>query len=356
VILTQHQAEPTYVSLTLDHTLLTYEEILAQLLPDGMVVPVAFERVGHIARYALKPEHLPHKADIGAVCMLKNGGVRTVINKTGEITNEFRVFPMEVIAGVNDTMATLREHGNAFRFDYSKVYWNSRLDTEHARVATIVPAKTRVWDMFCGVGPFAIPLMKKQCIVYANDLNPASVQYLRESANLNKFNKNNLSVYNQDAVQFIRDRGQAVLSGKEQMAERVLMNLPALGLEFLHVFQGLFADADAQQKARIQEMKLPLCLSYCFAPDSKEYKPHIFGRIKKALGDFDSTQVSMHHVRSVAPNKEMYCVTIQLTHEIVFRRKEETVASSSSSKKRPSPTTASDDAIVHKKSKISTAK
>ena len=41
--------------------------------------------------------------------------------------------------------------------------------------------------MMCGVGPFAVPAAKhRQCVVYANDLNPSSYKYLCENVKRNK--------------------------------------------------------------------------------------------------------------------------------------------------------------------------
>lgn len=43
-----------------------------------------------------------------------------------------------------------------------------------------------LYDVFAGVGPFAIPAAKKGCHVHANDLNPDSVHWLQQNVNLNK--------------------------------------------------------------------------------------------------------------------------------------------------------------------------
>ena len=75
----------------------------------------------------------------------------------------------------------MRQHGLTFRLDYSKVYWNSRLEREHCRlIDTLLPGE-EVWDMFCGVGPFAVPAAAKGCLVHANDLNPDSFAWCQVS-------------------------------------------------------------------------------------------------------------------------------------------------------------------------------
>lgn len=40
-------------------------------------------------------------------------------------------------------------------------------------------------DVFAGVGPFAVPAAKNGCAVFANDLNPDSVKWLRHNVNSN---------------------------------------------------------------------------------------------------------------------------------------------------------------------------
>jgi tRNA (guanine37-N1)-methyltransferase len=79
------------------------------------------------------------------------------------------------------------ESNCTFKFDFSTVYWNSRLGTEHARLpARYFTPGAVVADVFAGVGPFVIPAAKNHgCAVVANDLNPESARWLRHNAKAN---------------------------------------------------------------------------------------------------------------------------------------------------------------------------
>ena len=46
-------------------------QILEALLPEGMIVPSAFETVGHIAHLNLRDEHLPYKNIIAKVLIIE---------------------------------------------------------------------------------------------------------------------------------------------------------------------------------------------------------------------------------------------------------------------------------------------
>lgn len=78
------------------------------------------------------------------------------------------------------------EENCLFRFDYSKVYWNSRLSTEHKRLVDIFRPGEAVCDVMAGVGPFAIPAGRKHVFVWANDLNPDSHACLADAIGRNK--------------------------------------------------------------------------------------------------------------------------------------------------------------------------
>ena len=142
----------------------------------------------HIAHFNLREEYLPYKHLIGRVILDKNSGLRTVINKLDSIDTEFRFFAMEVLAGEPEFVVTTSENNCSFTFDFSKVYWNSRLQAEHTRLVETFDKEDVLADGFAGVGPFAVPAAKVQgCLgVFANDLNPMSAQALRENVKANK--------------------------------------------------------------------------------------------------------------------------------------------------------------------------
>ena len=97
----------------------TYKEVLSRLLPN-ISVPSGYEVVGHIAHFNLLEQHWPHRFIIGQVCLDKCPCIKTVVAKLGVVSNEFRTFDMEVIAGQTDTKVSLKEHGLQLHFDFQK--------------------------------------------------------------------------------------------------------------------------------------------------------------------------------------------------------------------------------------------
>lgn len=176
--------------LVLDYNVWTHTEILAAVMPEDLLdeVPAGYELVGHVAHLNIRDQYLPYKHLIGQVIIDKNSGIRTVINKLDTIGEEslFRTFPYEVVAGENDLNVETREQNCRFDFDFSKVYWNSRLSSEHERIVAKFRPGDAVCDVMAGVGPFAVPAGKKEVFTWANDLNPECYKYLEENIRLNK--------------------------------------------------------------------------------------------------------------------------------------------------------------------------
>ncbi|KAK1352474.1 hypothetical protein POM88_053413 [Heracleum sosnowskyi] len=109
--------------------------ILEALLPEGLIVPSAFETVGHIAHLNLRDEHQAYKKLIAKVVLDKNKPkIQTVVNKTDAIHNDYRTMQLEVLAGNHSLVTTVVENGLRFQVDLGTVYWNSRLATERQRL------------------------------------------------------------------------------------------------------------------------------------------------------------------------------------------------------------------------------
>ena len=141
-----------------------------------------------LAHLNLRENYLPHKYLIAEVLLDKNPSIRTVVNKIDEVgeQSEYRTFKYELLDGEDDMNVEVSEENCLFRFDYSKVYWNSRLHTEHRRLVNLFQPGEAVCDVMAGVGPFAIPAAKKRVFVWANDLNPDSHASLVDAINRNK--------------------------------------------------------------------------------------------------------------------------------------------------------------------------
>jgi tRNA (guanine37-N1)-methyltransferase len=130
--------------------------------------------------------------------------IQTVVNKVGTIKNEFRVPQFEILSGKSDMVTEVKQYGATFKLDYGSVYWNSRLEHEHIRLVSLFKEGDVICDMFAGIGPFSIPAAQKGCVVYANDLNPDSVCYLRMNAKINKV-EDYIFAYNTDARMFLQN-------------------------------------------------------------------------------------------------------------------------------------------------------
>ncbi|KAM8834400.1 tRNA (guanine(37)-N(1))-methyltransferase isoform 1-T1 [Synchiropus picturatus] len=304
--------ELRFHQLTLTYENLKSEEVLEAILPPGQDVSSGFSRVGHIIHMNLRDHQLPYKTVIGQVMMDKNPGVTCVVNKTNVIDTTYRNFKMEVLAGEEDMLAKVKENGVTYEFDFSQVYWNPRLSTEHQRVVQLVKRGDTVFDVFAGVGPFAIPAARAGAEVYANDLNPQSFRWLQHNSRVNKVS-GRVRCFNLDGREFVRgplcQQLPALLPSNANV--HVVMNLPALALDFLDAFKGLLPQQDPEYN------KLPTVHCYGFSKDQNP-EEDVVRRASQSLGFPLDGRCSVHFVRNVAPNKDMMCVSFTLPKEVLF--------------------------------------
>ena len=247
--------------------------------------------------------------------------IKTVVNKVNAIDETYRFFQMELLAGENKMLTTVKEHGCSFTFDFSKVYWNSRLQSEHKRLVDTFRKGETVCDMFAGVGPFAIPAARKGCVLYANDLNPESYTALCKNCKLNHV-EDNVHCFNMDAREFVKD---LFTKNTKLCLDHVIMNLPATAVDFLDTFKGICRvtspELDTAETGVFTGTKLPMVHCYCF---SKADDPVLdaLNQVKSRLGVAEMKSVRVYNVRNVAPKKMMMCVSFALPHEFAFAEQE----------------------------------
>lgn len=197
---------------------------------------------------------LAYKEVIAKVIYDKNyPRIQTVVNKVGTIANEFRVPKFEILAGKNDMVTEVKQYGATFRLDYGLVYWNSRLEHEHIRLVSLFKKGDVICDMFAGIGPFSIPAAQKGCVVYANDLNPDSVHYLRTNAKINKKLGQTLKLLMMNPIP---KEGSVLMNIRLQMEIIMMFERTVKIVQMTPLWQALLPKSDnkLQKKVNLMEM------------------------------------------------------------------------------------------------------
>ena len=325
--------ELTSYEVTLGYDELSAHEVLRQMLPADVVVPTSYEEVGHIVHFNLKPEQRPHRFLIGQVLLDKlTPRIRTVVNKAEEISSQFRNLPLELIAGDDDFTVCVQHGAALLSFDYSKVYWSSRLQTEHEHIASSFAPGAHVWDLFAGVGPFAVLAAQHGVHVLANDLNPDCADALVRNVAANRVD-GLVRVYNLDAAEFVQRAIESTLVQHEARSDgacatpsataseaswpdHILLNLPADSLRFLTPLRAL-----CEKLGREGELPAPRvhCYSFTREEEPEAQLKESEERVASALGivaahgeETSALELTVRTVRSVAPGKTMLCLEFPL--------------------------------------------
>jgi tRNA (guanine37-N1)-methyltransferase len=184
-------------------------------------LPRSFDIIGDIAIIEFPPELEPYSLEVGQGVLQVNPHVRLVAKKTGNVTGTFRTRGLQEVAGSGSMETIHREFACRFHLDVSSVYFNPRLAHERRRVAEQVAQGEIVVDMFAGVGPYSILIAKLQpnSKVYAVDLNPSAVKYLKENILANDVADR--------VIPLLGDSRELSRTELQGIADRVIMNLPS---------------------------------------------------------------------------------------------------------------------------------
>jgi tRNA wybutosine-synthesizing protein 2 len=121
---------------------------------------------------------------IGDALLELHGEADTVVARGG-IDGSRRDPSVEVVAGVGETETIHVEHGTRYALDLAEVMFSPGNKAERARMGEVVESGERVFDMFAGIGYFALPMARAGASVTAAEIDPVSYRWLVENAQLN---------------------------------------------------------------------------------------------------------------------------------------------------------------------------
>ncbi|KAB1192013.1 methyltransferase domain-containing protein [Haloferax sp. MBLA0076] len=248
----------------------------------------SYERLGDIV---ILDEDDPERArEIAEAIVESDLKADTVVNRASKIKGELRVRDWDVLVG-DSTETVHREYGTELHLDIDTVYFSPRLATERHRVVEQIREGEHVFDMFAGVGPFAVPAAEAGAEVVACDLNEAAIEFLRENAKRNDV---------ADRITAVHGDVREIADDYEGWAERLIMNLPHSADEFLDTAVRLAGDECVVHLYDIQHEDDP-------------FGPGLAAVRAAAEPEYDVEVLEEQIVRSYAPHEFNVCLDVRLT-------------------------------------------
>jgi len=259
-------------------------------VPEGIrpILPSSYDTIGSIAVVKMADDVAKYASQIGEAIIATQKSIKTVCSDSG-VVDRYRTRDIRVVAGEKTTETVHREYGMTLAVDIAKVFFSPRLATEREIVAKEVLPDEIVIDMFAGIGPFSILIAKTRSpkVVYAIDLNPDAIEYLRQNVALNKVSN----------VVPIQGDARAEV-GKLEKADRIIMNLPHEASTFI--------------REAIQALKPGGIIHYYEITDDAELGKRLdeIADIARAEGRV-AREVARRRVKSYSPSMNFYALELQ---------------------------------------------
>lgn len=183
------------------------------------MLPRGYQIVGKVLLVRLKRPLLKHKKAIGSAILDILPYVNAVFLLKG-MKNVERKPKIELLAakpGIHMLSQTLHsEHGCQFLVDLSQVMWAAGNKAEKLRLVKQVRSGETVVDMFAGIGYWTIPIAKYKNVkkIYAIDINPKAVEFLRRNVIMNGI---------AERVEILQGDCRRFAKPLEGMADRIIM-------------------------------------------------------------------------------------------------------------------------------------
>lgn len=183
-------------------------------------LPKGYQIIGKILLIKIHKKLLKKRKLIGKAIIEILPYIHTVclIKEIKKITRKPKI---EIIAGCKlhkppSTQTLHKEYGCQFLIDVSEVMWSQGNKEERRRITKLVKKGEIIVDMFAGIGYFSIFIAKycKPKKIYAIDINPKAIEYLRKNVWLNNV-ESIIEVLQGDCRKFAR-----IL---ESTADRIIM-------------------------------------------------------------------------------------------------------------------------------------
>jgi tRNA (guanine37-N1)-methyltransferase len=201
-----------------------YRDLLAGAREENERLPRSFDVVGEVVLIRIPHELEARATEIGEALLAFVPGARVVGCDHG-VHGPERRRTLERLAGEGGWRTRHRENGIEIEVDLEMAYFSPRLAREHARVAETIAVGDGVYDLCCGVGPFALTIARdgRAAHVTAVDSNPEALVLLRTTLGRHSFGAR---------VTAIDGRAEEFAATAEPV-ERVILNLPHEGIKYL---------------------------------------------------------------------------------------------------------------------------
>jgi tRNA wybutosine-synthesizing protein 2 len=178
-------------------------------------LPKGYQIIGNILLIKLDKRLLKHRRLIGKAIMDMLPYMHTIC-LIKDIRGNVRKPEIEVIAGCNRTQTMNKEHGCKFLLDVSDIMWSQGNKNEKIRLTKMIKPGETIVDMFAGIGYFSIILAKycKPKKIYAIDINPKAIEYLRKNIWLNEV---------EDKIEILQGDCRKFSKLLENAADRIIM-------------------------------------------------------------------------------------------------------------------------------------
>jgi len=166
-----------------------FRVLLEKNLPSKFknILPKGYQRIGDVIIVSLHPKLVKYEKKIGEIILKNIPGARVVCRKVGPIKGEKKLPQIKVVAGEKNTETIHKEDGCIYKLDVKKLMFAKGNIKERHRLQKEVKEGEVVVDLFAGIGYFSIGIAKfcRPKIIYAIDINPTAIKYLKENIKLN---------------------------------------------------------------------------------------------------------------------------------------------------------------------------